>query len=120
MELRWHCDPALLVRGSAEIPAEAVLHFPGGLRDSLADEIGDLSVGQAFDAVWLRPAPRSTLDVVLAHATDPTDALAKIFALGTPADVAGVWVAGRRVRPTQDDTTQDDSPSTHSRPQEAA
>ena len=81
----------------------------------LADEVGDLSVGQAFDAVWLRPAPRSTLDVVLAHAADPTDALAKIFALGTPADVSGVWVAGRRLGPTQDD-----SPSTHSRPQEAA
>ena len=27
-------------RGSAEIPAEAVLHFPGGLRDSLLDEMG--------------------------------------------------------------------------------
>ena len=41
VELRWHCDPALLGRGAAAIPAEAVLHFPGGLRDSLADEIGD-------------------------------------------------------------------------------
>lgn len=41
VEIRWQCDPALLVRGNAEVPAEAVLHFPGGLRDSLADEIGD-------------------------------------------------------------------------------
>ena len=41
VELRWHCDPDLIVsRGSAEIPAEAVLHFPGGLRDSLLDEMG--------------------------------------------------------------------------------
>ena len=72
-------------------------------------------MGRSFDAVWLRPAPRSTLDVVLAHAADPTDALAKIFALGTTADVAGVWVAGRRLGPSQDDC-----PSTHSRPQEAA
>jgi topoisomerase-4 subunit B len=38
VELRWHCDPALL-KGT-EVPAEAVLHFPGGLRDSLEDEIG--------------------------------------------------------------------------------
>ena len=81
----------------------------------LADEIGDLSVGRAFDAVWLRPTPRSTLDVVLAHATDPTDALAKIFALGTAADVAGVWVGGMSLKPPQHD-----SPSTYSRPQEAA
>jgi topoisomerase-4 subunit B len=38
--IRWACDPALL-RGKAEPPAEAVLHFPDGLRDSLAEEVGD-------------------------------------------------------------------------------
>ncbi len=38
VEIRWACDPALL-RGS-DIPAEAVLHFPGGLRDSLTEDIG--------------------------------------------------------------------------------
>ena len=39
VELRWHCAPALL-DGKDNVPAEAVLHFPGGLRDSLEDEIG--------------------------------------------------------------------------------
>ena len=39
VELRWRCDPALL-RGASEVPAEIVLHFPGGLRDSLEDEVG--------------------------------------------------------------------------------
>jgi guanine deaminase len=82
----------------------------------LADEIGDLGVGKAFDAAWLRPAPRSTLDVVLRHAKDAHDSLAKIFALGTPADVAGVWVAGQRIRFPHDDS----SLANHSRPQEAA
>ncbi len=33
VEIRWSCDPALL-KGDA-VPAEAVLHFPGGLVDSL-------------------------------------------------------------------------------------
>jgi topoisomerase-4 subunit B len=37
VEIRWACDPSLL-RGE-EIPAEAVLHFPGGLRDSLEADI---------------------------------------------------------------------------------
>lgn len=42
------------------------------------------------------PAPNSTLAVNLTHACDVTDALARIFALATPADVAGVWVRGQR------------------------
>ena len=38
VRIRWACDPTLI--GSADIPAEAELHFPGGLRDSLEDELG--------------------------------------------------------------------------------
>ncbi len=34
VEIRWSCAPELLKDGS-EIPAEAVLHFPGGLSDFL-------------------------------------------------------------------------------------
>ena len=64
----------------------------------LAGQVGDLSVGKQFDAVWLAPEPGTTLDVVLRHAGDPDDALAKIFALAGPADVHAVWVAGDRVR----------------------
>ena len=49
VEIRWSCDPALLkggpkggpTGGSDDTPAEAVLHFPGGLRDSLEADIGD-------------------------------------------------------------------------------
>jgi guanine deaminase len=61
------------------------------------DRIGDLRVGKEFDAVWLRPAEGSTLQVVLKHASDASDALGKIFALATPADVARVWVGGDQV-----------------------
>ncbi|HYP46935.1 MAG TPA: guanine deaminase [Propionibacteriaceae bacterium] len=82
----------------------------------LADDVGDLGVGKAFDAVWLRAAPRSTLDTVLRYAADASDMLAKVFALGTPADVAGVWVAGQRL----DSPNHDPSVATHSRSQEAA
>lgn len=39
VHIRWSCDPALIPAGS-EIPAEADLHFPGGLADSLAEELG--------------------------------------------------------------------------------
>jgi guanine deaminase len=60
----------------------------------LDDLVGDFSVGKHFDAVWLRPAAGSTLAVNLKHARDTTDALARIFSLATPADVAGVWTQG--------------------------
>ncbi|MDQ2763347.1 MAG: type IIA DNA topoisomerase subunit B, partial [Pseudomonadota bacterium] len=41
VEIRWSCDPGLLRAGKDETPAEAVLHFPGGLRDSLEEDIGE-------------------------------------------------------------------------------
>jgi topoisomerase IV subunit B len=41
VQIRWACDPSLLKNGKDETPAEAVLHFPGGLRDSLEADIGD-------------------------------------------------------------------------------
>lgn len=37
VEIRWHCAPELLPAGST-IPAEAVFHYPGGLKDYLANE----------------------------------------------------------------------------------
>jgi topoisomerase-4 subunit B len=40
VQIRWACDPALLKAGKDETPPEAVLHFPGGLRDSLEADIG--------------------------------------------------------------------------------
>ena len=43
VQIRWACDASLL-KGKDETPAEAVLHFPGGLRDSLADDIGEQTV----------------------------------------------------------------------------
>ena len=49
-------NPLDLRAGAAErrqgrnVPAEAVLHFPGGLRDSLADDIGEL--GKVLPQIW--------------------------------------------------------------------
>ena len=38
VEIRWRCAPSLLGDGS-KVPAEAVFHFPGGLKDYLAADI---------------------------------------------------------------------------------
>jgi guanine deaminase len=58
----------------------------------LQDEVGDLSVGKRFDALWLRPPRGSPLDVGLRHADGPEAALGRVMALGGPSDVAEVWV----------------------------
>lgn len=64
----------------------------------LGDTVGQLSVGHDFDAVWVRPPTGSTLDVALRHARSEEDALAKVFALGTPTDVRATWVGGCPVK----------------------
>jgi len=56
--------------------------------------VGHLSVGQHFDAQLLRPAEGSPLAVAITHAEDTEEALARIFTLGTPADVQAVWING--------------------------
>ncbi|MGO0578174.1 guanine deaminase [Ornithinimicrobium panacihumi] len=63
----------------------------------LGEEVGDLSVGKKFDAVWVKPQPATPFHAALQHARDDVDALAKTFVLGTSADLAGVWVGGRPV-----------------------
>ena len=63
-------------------------------------------MGKDFDAVWLRPAAGSTLAVNLKHARDTTDALARIFSLATPADVAKVWIRGRAGSPGPEGVVQ--------------
>ena len=70
----------------------------GALALGLDHEVGDLSVGKAFDALWLRPAETSPLGIALRHAASASEALARTFALAGPADVAGVWVAGEPVK----------------------
>lgn len=63
----------------------------------LGDEVGDLSVGKQFDALWLLPEAGDPLAVGLGNAKSPLDALSKVFALGTTSDVGGVWVGGDQI-----------------------
>jgi guanine deaminase len=89
--------------GSEGLPLNSthLLHLAtraGALALGLGDQVGDLSVGKEFDAVWVRPLPDDPLDVGLRHAACAEDALAKVFALGGDSDLAGVWVGGDRVK----------------------
>ncbi len=61
----------------------------------LSHVTGDLSVSaRSTTPSGSAPPPGTTLDVALRHAESPDDALAKAFALATPADVRQTWVAG--------------------------
>ena len=63
VEIRWHCAPSLL-EGKSATPAEAVLHFPGGLRDYLAQEIDgkDLVTDQIFTGKVDKPGGHGSLE----------------------------------------------------------
>ncbi len=47
VEIRWSCAPSVI---KDETPAEAVLHFPGGLRDSLEADIN--GGGRVLPQIW--------------------------------------------------------------------
>ncbi|QNE16802.1 guanine deaminase [Kribbella qitaiheensis] len=61
----------------------------------LGADVGDLSVGKRFDAQLLRPLDGSPLAVGIEHASDAEDTLARVFTLGTPADIRAVWIDGQ-------------------------
>ncbi len=74
----------------------------GALALGIGDRVGDFAVGKEFDAVLWRAPSGSDLAVNLANASDTTDALARVFALATPADVAQVWLRGDPVATPSD------------------
>lgn len=86
--------PAGLPLGPAEL---LWLATTAGAQALGLTEVGHLSVGQRFDAVWVRPAPDSPLELPLRYAESESDAVARTFTLATPADIAGVWVEGERI-----------------------
>ena len=43
VEIRWRCDPSLLANDDP-VPAETVLHYPGGLSDYLTDATADTAL----------------------------------------------------------------------------
>ena len=90
-------DPA----GGVPLTSTHLLHLAtasGAAALDLDAEVGDLSVGKRFDAVYVDPVAGQPLAVGLDYAESDEDALAKIFALGTPADLTRVWIDGELVK----------------------
>jgi guanine deaminase len=100
----------LLGADGVELSAANLLYLAtaaGAVALGLQDKVGDLSVGKAFDALWLRPAPGSPLAIGLRHADTAEQALARAFALATSYDVAGVWIGGAETKSVSGTTLGD-------------
>jgi guanine deaminase len=98
--LQAYLVQSLLGEAGDPLTATHLLHLAtraGALALGLGDVVGDLSVGREFDAVRVRPLLGSRLHLGLRHAATHEEVLARIFTLGGDADLAGVWVAGRRI-----------------------
>lgn len=86
-------------RGLPLTPAH-LLHLAttaGASALGLADTIGTFDEGKEFDAICLRPPAGTALDIGLRHAGSADEALGKVFALASDADVADVWVGGVQI-----------------------
>ena len=98
--LQAYFTQQLLGEAGTPLGAERLLYLAtraGAEALGLEDQVGDFSVGKAFDAAYLRPEPGGTLATVLAHAPSAERALSALFTLGTQGDVAQVWVQGEAV-----------------------
>ncbi|ADU47996.1 guanine deaminase [Intrasporangium calvum] len=98
--LQAYLTQRLLGTEGLPLTAPDLLHLAtrsGAEALGLGDEVGDLSVGKQFDAVWVRPRRGDPLDVGLRHAASAEDALGRALTLTTPADLGGVWVGGQQV-----------------------
>ncbi|MBL8838973.1 MAG: DNA topoisomerase IV subunit B [Alphaproteobacteria bacterium] len=70
VEIRWKCDPGLL-KPDDTVPQEAVLHFPGGLADSLTETIGTRPpVTAAFVGEATLPGKEGRLEWAVAWMAD--------------------------------------------------
>ncbi|MDR3409248.1 MAG: ATP-binding protein, partial [Methylovirgula sp.] len=96
VEIRWHCAPQLL-DATSEIPAEAVFHFPGGLKDYLAQDIKDKEtvVDQAFTGKVEKPGGHGSLEWAVTWLTED-DGFVHSYCNTIPTPDGGTHEAGLR------------------------
>ena len=97
VEIRWKCDPALLPAGSAT-PAEAVFHFPGGLKDYLDQDIGgkELVAEPMFVGKVEKPGGHGSLEWAVAWLAQD-DGFVHSYCNTIPTPDGGTHEAGLRV-----------------------
>jgi topoisomerase-4 subunit B len=96
VEIRWHCAPSLIETGS-DIPPEAVFHFPGGLKDYLAQDIEgkDLVAEQSFTGKVEKTGGHGSLEWAVAWLSED-DGFVHSYCNTIPTPDGGTHEAGLR------------------------
>ena len=97
VEIRWRCA-ASLVDAEGKVPAEAVFHFPGGLKDYLAAEIEGqgMVVDQPFTGKVEKPGKHGSVEWALAWLA-AEDGFVHSYCNTIPTPDGGTHEAGLRV-----------------------
>ena len=97
VEIRWSCDKTLLP-ASGEVPEKADLHFPGGLKDFLADSIaGQTTVtNDIFAGRVEKPEGHGSVEWAIAWVAS-TDGFMSSYCNTVPTPDGGTHEAGLRV-----------------------
>ncbi|MEQ8817820.1 MAG: DNA topoisomerase IV subunit B [Thalassobaculum sp.] len=97
VEIRWKVDPELL-RDGDQTPAEAVLHYPGGLADFLASAIeGRRTVsGRPFAGDVEAPDGQGRVEWALTWPDDQDDGFLHAYCNTIPTPLGGTHEAGLR------------------------
>ena len=97
VEIRWTCDPALLV--GQDIAAEAVFRFPGGLKDYLARDIEgkDLVVDNIFAGKIQKTGGHGSLEWAIAWLATGEDGFSSSYCNTIPTGDGGTHEQGLRV-----------------------
>ena len=96
VEIRWNCDPKLLGKDSGT-PQSETLHFPGGLADFLAAELGDRGVAtpSPFAARVALPRRGGKIEWAVAWPTEGEVSVTS-YVNTVPTPAGGTHVAGLR------------------------
>ncbi len=96
VEIRWRCDQVLL-QGDAETPAEAVLHFPGGLSDFLAESLTDRATVTPRPFAGRAKPPGNGAEIEWAiHWPDDGEGFVNSYCNTIPTSEGGTHEAGLR------------------------
>ncbi len=97
VEIRWKCDPAML-RDGDDTPAEAVLHYPGGLADFLASAIeGRRTVAaRPFTGDVEAPGEQGRVEWAVTWPDDQDDGFLHAYCNTIPTPQGGTHEAGLR------------------------
>ncbi|MCK6418998.1 MAG: DNA topoisomerase IV subunit B [Alphaproteobacteria bacterium] len=96
VQIHWQCDPALLSEGS-DIPAQAVLHFPGGLLDYLTTTLDgrETLTNTAFHGRTNLPDKQGRVEFAIAWPEDG-EGFSSYYCNTIPTPQGGTHEAGLR------------------------